>query len=54
MDRGIALVFVICGVLGLIMTTYALNSRFYRQLSERYLSSPAAVDPSASSRQAPQ
>jgi DHA3 family multidrug efflux protein-like MFS transporter len=54
MDRGIALVFVICGVLGLIMTTYALNSRFYRQLSERYLSSPAAVDSPASSRQAPQ
>jgi DHA3 family multidrug efflux protein-like MFS transporter len=44
MDRGIALVFMICGVLGLIMTTYALSSRFYRQLSERYLSSPAEVE----------
>jgi DHA3 family multidrug efflux protein-like MFS transporter len=54
MDRGIALVFMICGVLGLIMTTYALNSRFYRQLSARYLSSAAAVNSSASSRQAPQ
>jgi MFS transporter, DHA3 family, multidrug efflux protein len=54
MDRGIALVFMICGVLGLIMTTYALNSRFYRQLSERYRSSPAETDASASSRQAPQ
>jgi MFS transporter, DHA3 family, multidrug efflux protein len=46
MDRGIALVFMICGVLGLIMTTFALNSRFYRQLSERYLSAPAKVDSS--------
>jgi len=41
-DRGIALVFVACGVLGLIMTGYALNSRFYRQLSERYIWAPAA------------
>jgi MFS transporter, DHA3 family, multidrug efflux protein len=54
MDRGIALVFLICGVLGLIVTTYALNSRFYRQLSERYLSSPAALNSSPSSQQAPQ
>jgi MFS transporter, DHA3 family, multidrug efflux protein len=46
-DRGIALVFVACGVLGMIMTGYALNSRFYRQLSERYVSAPAASDPSA-------
>jgi MFS transporter, DHA3 family, multidrug efflux protein len=45
-DRGIALVFLACGVLGLIMTGYALNSRFYRQLSERYISAPAATDPS--------
>ena len=29
MDRGIALVFIICGMLGLIMTGYALHSRFY-------------------------
>jgi hypothetical protein len=28
------------------MTGYALNSRFYRQLSERYVSAPAAADPS--------
>jgi DHA3 family multidrug efflux protein-like MFS transporter len=47
LDRGIALVFVVCGVLGLIMTGYALNSRFYRQLSERYVSAPAAVESSA-------
>jgi MFS transporter, DHA3 family, multidrug efflux protein len=47
MDRGIALVFIICGMLGLIMTGYALHSRFYRQLSQRYLSAPAAAEPSA-------
>jgi MFS transporter, DHA3 family, multidrug efflux protein len=44
MDRGIALVFIICGVLGLILSIYALNSRFYRQLSERYASAPAEVE----------
>src|SRR5215213_480177 len=47
MDRGIALVFIICGMLGLIMTGYALHSRFYRQLSQRYLSTPTAAEPSA-------
>jgi DHA3 family multidrug efflux protein-like MFS transporter len=47
MDRGIALVFIICGMLGLIMTGYALHSRFYRQLSQRYLSAPASAEPSA-------
>jgi DHA3 family multidrug efflux protein-like MFS transporter len=47
MDRGIALVFMICGMLGLIMTGYALRSRFYRQLSQRYLSAPASAEPSA-------
>jgi MFS transporter, DHA3 family, multidrug efflux protein len=35
-DRGIALVFVLCGVLGLIVTFLALGSRYYRQLSARY------------------
>ena len=39
-ERGIALVFVLTGVLGLILTSYALNSRFYRQLSRRYAQSP--------------
>ena len=42
--RGIALVFVLLGVLGVLLTVYALNSRFYRQLSARYAESdlPAA------------
>jgi DHA3 family multidrug efflux protein-like MFS transporter len=39
-DRGIALVFVLTGVIGLIVTSIALRTRFYRQLSERYVSAP--------------
>ncbi|MGV3651986.1 MAG: MFS transporter [Devosia sp.] len=34
--RGIALVFTITGLLGLVVTIYALNSRYYRQLSAAY------------------
>lgn len=34
--RGIALVFVITGALGVLLTVLALNSRFYRRLSARY------------------
>ena len=34
--RGIALVFTICGVLGLLVTILALRSRPYRQLSDAY------------------
>jgi DHA3 family multidrug efflux protein-like MFS transporter len=44
--RGIALVFVIIGVLGVALTVFALNSRYYRQLSARYaegLRSPTAI-----------
>ena len=32
-DRGIALVFVIIGVIGLVATLLALGSRYYRDLS---------------------
>jgi MFS transporter, DHA3 family, multidrug efflux protein len=39
-DRGIALVFVLTGVIGLIVTLIALRSRFYRELSVRYTSAP--------------
>lgn len=42
-DRGIALVFIIGGILGLIMTIIAFNSKYYRLLSARYLTAPAAV-----------
>jgi MFS transporter, DHA3 family, multidrug efflux protein len=36
-NRGIALVFVIAGVIGLIVTLLALGSKYYRQLSAQYL-----------------
>ena len=42
-DRGIALVFVLTGVIGLIVTLLALRSRFYRRLSARYAESSEAV-----------
>jgi DHA3 family multidrug efflux protein-like MFS transporter len=45
-DRGIALVFVLTGIVGLVVTTLALSSRSYRRLSERYTQTPAA-DPAA-------
>ena len=35
--RGIALVFTVAGLVGLIATSLAFNSRFYRQLSATYL-----------------
>ncbi len=40
-DRGIALVFTITGMIGLAMTLFAMHTRFYRLLSDRYL----AVEP---------
>jgi MFS transporter, DHA3 family, multidrug efflux protein len=39
-DRGIALVFVLLGLVGLAVTILALFSRPYRQLSTRYASEP--------------
>ncbi len=38
-DRGIALVFVLCGIIGLVVTLLALGSKYYRQLSARYAES---------------
>jgi DHA3 family multidrug efflux protein-like MFS transporter len=38
--RGIALVFVLIAVLGLVLTGYALSSRYYRLLSRRYQEAP--------------
>jgi MFS transporter, DHA3 family, multidrug efflux protein len=35
-DRGIALVFTLTGIIGLIVTCVALGSRYYRQLSAQY------------------
>jgi DHA3 family multidrug efflux protein-like MFS transporter len=36
-DRGIALVFTLTGFIGLCVTLLAMNSKYYRLLSERYL-----------------
>ncbi|MGX6600952.1 hypothetical protein ACWKSP_02270 [Micromonosporaceae bacterium Da 78-11] len=41
-DRGLALVFVLTGVIGLIATSAALRSRPYRRLSDRYAAAPPA------------
>lgn len=40
-ERGIALVFTLAGVLGVLLTTLAFNSRYYRQLSAAYGRDPA-------------
>jgi MFS transporter, DHA3 family, multidrug efflux protein len=42
-DRGIALVFVLTGLVGLAVTILALFSRPYRQLSTRYTGEPEPV-----------
>ncbi|MBI4786812.1 MAG: MFS transporter [Chloroflexi bacterium] len=36
-DRGIALVFTLTGLLGLVMTLLAMNTKYYRLLSYRYM-----------------
>ncbi len=38
-NRGIALIFMIAAVIGLIVTIIALMSRYYRELSDKYLES---------------
>lgn len=36
-ERGIALTFTIVGIIGLIVTVLAMKSKYYRQLSDRYM-----------------
>ncbi len=36
-DRGIALVFTVTGIIGLIVTLIAMNSKYYHLLSKRYM-----------------
>ena len=36
-DRGIALVFTVTGIIGLILTIVAMNTKYSRMLSERYM-----------------
>lgn len=40
--RGIALVFTVSGLLGVLLTVLAFNSRYYRALSKTYLEAPDA------------
>jgi len=35
--RGIALVFVVTGIIGLILTVFAMNTKYYKLLSDRYM-----------------
>lgn len=36
-DRGIALVFTVTGIIGLVLTVVAMNSKYYHLLSNRYM-----------------
>lgn len=36
-DRGIALVFTVTGIIGLILTIIAMNTKYYKLLSNRYM-----------------
>jgi DHA3 family multidrug efflux protein-like MFS transporter len=42
-ERGLALVFVLTGIVGLFATVLALRSRPYRRLSRRYVAGPATA-----------
>lgn len=42
-ERGLALVFTLTGLVGLVLTVVALRSRYYRLLSERYRTAPAVA-----------
>ncbi|MHA6617805.1 MFS transporter [Pseudonocardia sp. DLS-67] len=44
-ERGMALLFTIAGILGLVLTFVALRSRQYRALSEHYRGDPAVSAP---------
>lgn len=48
-DRGIALVFTVTGLIGLAVTLLAMGSKYYRQLSERYLQDEPATKPAVKS-----
>ncbi|HVF25129.1 MAG TPA: MFS transporter [Anaerolineales bacterium] len=44
-DRGIALVFTLTGIIGLIMTLIAMNTKYFHLLSERYMTDKNNVLP---------
>ena len=43
-ERGLALLFTIAGLIGLVLTLIALRTRYYRVLSERYLDRSGDAD----------
>ncbi len=43
--RGIALVFTVTGIIGLILTMIAMNTKYYRLLSERYMNDESVLLP---------
>ena len=43
--RGIALVFTLTGIIGLVVTLVAMNTKYYRKLSDAYLSEEALSYP---------
>lgn len=43
--RGIALVFTVTGIIGLILTLVAMNTKYYRLLSERYMNHEPEILP---------
>lgn len=46
-DRGIALVFTLTGIIGLILTLIAMNAKYYKLLSERYITDKNNALPTA-------
>ena len=44
-DRGIALVFTVTGVIGLILTIIAMNTKYYKLLSNRYMNGESDLLP---------
>lgn len=51
--RGIALVFTVAGFVGLLVTILAFNSKYYRQLSAAYASSPGDDDEDGATQASP-
>jgi len=46
-DRGPALVFTLTGIIGLIITLIAMNTKYYKLLSDRYMNTESDVLPEA-------
>ena len=50
-NRGMALLFTIAGIIGLLVTLLALGSKYYRRLSKAYMEHPEPVSPAAAPTQ---